>query len=633
MIGNFVIKEDTIMKKTIIAIILIASSVQLMAREYPDSVVEASQAQARINKGLSIEISGGVGASSIDFQHWGQKGNEAFQNNNLGHKISFPSGNAALGLTYYFIPSLGLGTGLEFTSYRSKTTFKSPLQFEATDKYGDDYIQTISTDAAERQDLYMLEIPVGLHFRALGENKRVGLIGAVGVKFGLPMKSTYQMKDAYPIYNNIYYPIYDLAIEQIPTVIEHGTAQPYSGSLGTLVSGDKRYNMANFNYAGYAQLGVLFQLSQHIDMSLSAFATYYINDVLDNHGTEPISFGEALPVGEYPTRLSNDRTEMGLVNSNAVSSLHPWNVGLKVGFHFNTDKPDAKKEFDKKEREERRAARLKEKELERQRVDSLQAIEDSLKTIEIKPEPEPEQKPEPEPEPVKECDCIDTIYIYVHDTVYIHDVVKEVISTPTVAEQLSDIMEKSIIWFALDSDVPILQPKDILINMAAILKAHPQQRVYVTGHACKLGKPAYNMDLAMRRAKAVAKQLKALGVKDEQMIIQTKGANVPFRFNGKHTLEKDRRVEIIPVEMADETDTVVEETEATEVVEVAKVAENNPQEEVRVVLAAGDRLAKLARKYYGNTEDWIIIYNANKDVITNPDVLPVGKTIVIPQKR
>ncbi len=628
MIGNFVIKEDTIMKKTIIAIILIASSVQLMAREYPDSVLEASQAQARIKKGLSIELSGGVGASRIDFQHWGQKGNDAFQSNNLGHKISFPSGNAAFGLTYYFVPSFGLGTGVEFTSYTSKTTFKSPLQFEATDKYGDDYIQTIRTDAAERQDLYMLEIPVGLHFRAMGDGKKVGFIGALGVKFGLPMKSTYQMNDAYPIYNNIYYPIYDLAIEKIPTVIEDGTALPYSGSFGTLVSGDKRYNMAKFNYAGYAQLGVLFQLSQHVDMSLSAFATYYINDMLDNHGYDPVSFGGALPEGEYPTRLSNDRTEMGLANSNAVSSLHPWNVGLKVGFHFNTDKPDAKKEFDKQQREERRAARqaarearlaeeMAAEELARLRADSLQAIQDSLQAIQDSLNAIEPVEEEVEPEPVRECDCIDTIYIYVHDTVYIHDVVKEVLPAPTVAEQLSDLMEKSIIWFALDSDVPILEPKDILINMATLLKTHPQQRVYVTGHACRLGSYAYNMDLAMRRAKAVAKQLKALGVKDEQMIIQTKGENVPYRFNGKHTLEKDRRVEIIPVEMVEEEE----------------VVENAQTQGEKVVLKAGDRLAKLARKYYGNTEDWVIIYNANKDVITNPDVLPVGKEIVIPQKR
>lgn len=614
MIGNFVIKEDTIMKKTIIAIILIASSVQLMAREYPDSVMEASQAQARINKGLSIELSGGVGMSRIDFQHWGQKGNEAFQNNNLGQKISFPSGNAALGLTYYFIPSFGIGTGLEFTNYTSKTAFKSPLQFEATDKYGDNYIQTIRTDATERQDLYMLEIPVGLHFRALGEGKKVGFIGALGVKFGLPMKSTYQMKDAYTIYNNIYYPIYDLAIEQIPTVIEHGTAQPYSGSFGTLVSGDKRYNMAKFNYAGYAQLGVLFQLSQHVDMSLSAFATYYINDVLDNHGYEPVSFGGALPEGEYPTRLSNNRTEMGFVNTNAVSSLHPWNVGLKVGFHFNTDKTDAKKEYDKQEREKERLARKSARE-ERLRNDSI--VTDSLKpdpnypdTLSYFEDKLTEDTISEQPE--RECECIDTIYIYVHDTIYVHDSVITTIENP--AEQISDIMAKSIIWFALDSDVPILQPEDILINMAAILKAHPQQRVYVTGHACKLGKPDYNMDLAMRRAKAVAKQLKALGVKDEQMIIQTRGANVPYRFNGKHTLEKDRRVEIIPVEMVDE------------------VAESVQPQGKEVVLKAGDRLAKLARKYYGNTEDWIIIYNANKDVITNPDVLPVGKTIIIPTK-
>lgn len=630
MIGNFVIKEDTIMKKTIIAIILIASSVQLMAREYPDSVLEASQAQARIKKGLSIELSGGVGASRIDFQHWGQKGNSAFIDNHLRQDIQFPSGNAALGLQYYFVPCFGLGTGLQFSNYQSKITFDAPWVFDGVDKYGDAYTQTISTPAAEIQQMYMLEIPVGLHFRAMGEGKKVGFIGAFGVKLGLPMKSTYSMKDAANISNTIYYPIYDLQIRDIPTVIEDGVIPAYSDEflLSTVNNGTRQPIMALFNVAGFAQAGVLFQLTKRIDMSVSAFANYYINDVVAHRSNEAICFGLDLPKGEYASRLSNERQSIGFINTNTVSSVHPWNVGLKVGFHFNTDKPDAKKEFDKQQREERRAARqaarearlaeeLAAQELARLRADSLQAIQDSLQAIQDSLNAIEPVEEEVEPEPVRECDCIDTIYIYVHDTVYIHDVVKEVLPAPTVAEQLSDLMEKSIIWFALDSDVPILEPKDILINMAALLKTHPQQRVYVTGHACRLGSYAYNMDLAMRRAKAVAKQLKALGVKDEQMIIQTKGENVPYRFNGKHTLEKDRRVEIIPVEMVEEEE----------------VVENAQTQGEEVVLKAGDRLAKLARKYYGNTEDWVIIYNANKDIITNPDVLPVGKTIVIPQKR
>lgn len=532
------------MKKTLLAVILIISSLSLQARVYPTSVRRTRQAQERIDKGLSIEVSGGIGMSRIDFQHWGQKGNSAFQANGLENRIAFPSGNAALGLTYYFVPCFGLGTGIEFSSYRSETKINKPWTFNGVDKYDDEYLQLIRTNAAEQQDLYMLEIPVGLHFRAIGEGKRVGFIGALGIKFGLPMLSTYQMGNNAVLENVVNYPIYDLEIRDIPTVIENGTVQAYSGTFGTIPSPDDHRSMSYFNYAGFAQAGALFQLSQRVDMSLTAFATYYINDVVKSRGNEVIAFGAGLPVGEYPTVLSEERAESGLMNTNAVSSVHPWNIGLKIGFHFNLGKTEVRHVYSKVRPPLR---------------------DNTPPAPEIEPEPEPdtvvvEQEPVVVPTPAvvkpkvkntvlekKPTGCTDTIYIYIHDTIYIHDALPVVTEVKTdAATQITEEMEKSIIWFDLDSDVPILQPEDILINIAAILKAHPEQRVYVNGHACKLGKPDYNKQLALRRAQAVAKQLMELGVNADQLIVRTKGANEPFRFNGKHTLEKDRRVEIIP---------------------------------------------------------------------------------------
>ena len=48
------------------------------------------------------------------------------------------------------------------------------------------------------------------------------------------------------------------------------------------------------------------------------------------------------------------------------------------------------------------------------------------------------------------------------------------------------------------------------------------------------------------------------------------------------------------------------------------------------VVVEGDTLAKLARRYYGNTNRWNEILEANRDVIKNENVLPVGATLRIP---
>lgn len=85
-----------------------------------------------------------------------------------------------------------------------------------------------------------------------------------------------------------------------------------------------------------------------------------------------------------------------------------------------------------------------------------------------------------------------------------------------------------------------------------------------------------------------------------------------------------------------------EEAEKTETEEVAKTAEETkavtgiPAKRVYTEFMAtetiqpGSRLAYLARKYYGQTDLWVFIYEANKDRYTNPNAIPMGEKIRIP---
>ena len=44
----------------------------------------------------------------------------------------------------------------------------------------------------------------------------------------------------------------------------------------------------------------------------------------------------------------------------------------------------------------------------------------------------------------------------------------------------------------------------------------------------------------------------------------------------------------------------------------------------------GDTLSSIARRFYGNAADWQWIYDANKSVIRNPDVIYVGQVLTLP---
>lgn len=53
----------------------------------------------------------------------------------------------------------------------------------------------------------------------------------------------------------------------------------------------------------------------------------------------------------------------------------------------------------------------------------------------------------------------------------------------------------------------------------------------------------------------------------------------------------------------------------------------------RHVVQQGDTLYKLSRQYYGNTENWILIYNANKGRLGDNNTLYVGQELIVPDTK
>jgi nucleoid-associated protein YgaU len=47
-------------------------------------------------------------------------------------------------------------------------------------------------------------------------------------------------------------------------------------------------------------------------------------------------------------------------------------------------------------------------------------------------------------------------------------------------------------------------------------------------------------------------------------------------------------------------------------------------------VAAGDSLSKIAKQFYGNANEYMKIFEANKDKLTDPNTIKVGQQLVIP---
>ena len=49
-------------------------------------------------------------------------------------------------------------------------------------------------------------------------------------------------------------------------------------------------------------------------------------------------------------------------------------------------------------------------------------------------------------------------------------------------------------------------------------------------------------------------------------------------------------------------------------------------------VAKGDSLSKIAKKFYGNANKWRVIFEANGDQLSNPDLIKPGQVLKIPNQ-
>lgn len=50
-------------------------------------------------------------------------------------------------------------------------------------------------------------------------------------------------------------------------------------------------------------------------------------------------------------------------------------------------------------------------------------------------------------------------------------------------------------------------------------------------------------------------------------------------------------------------------------------------------VVSGDTLSAISKKYYGDANKYMLIFNANKDKLKDPNKIQVGQVLVIPPKQ
>jgi outer membrane protein OmpA-like peptidoglycan-associated protein len=129
--------------------------------------------------------------------------------------------------------------------------------------------------------------------------------------------------------------------------------------------------------------------------------------------------------------------------------------------------------------------------------------------------------------------------IVIRQRIVIHDQV----AAPAVPESF-DIGKVYFNWDS--SKLRNWEQSDKIDTLVAILKAHPEAKVHVEGHASVDGQRAHNIVLAGKRAETVVAYLTSHGVDASRIITDNMGVDRPSHDNGtQEGRERNRRVQFV----------------------------------------------------------------------------------------
>jgi outer membrane protein OmpA-like peptidoglycan-associated protein len=110
-------------------------------------------------------------------------------------------------------------------------------------------------------------------------------------------------------------------------------------------------------------------------------------------------------------------------------------------------------------------------------------------------------------------------------------------------KDIQALINKSVL-FDFASDYADVKSYPFLKKIADYLKAHPDKKLYISGHSDNVGPDQYNINLSLRRAKSVLKYFLGQGIPEDRFIVKGYGSKRPVATNQtREGRAKNRRVD------------------------------------------------------------------------------------------
>ncbi len=166
--------------------------------------------------------------------------------------------------------------------------------------------------------------------------------------------------------------------------------------------------------------------------------------------------------------------------------------------------------------------------------------------------PEPSPSPEPLPQPVTHNDVP-------HAPTPMDAVLPPPATAPELEAEPADTTRVApyagVITFPDTASAWLTgRGREEVLALAARLRAHPELRIRVIGHADARGTREFNLDLGARRARAVTELLARAGVPRQQVELESRGEDEPRAVGASEPVwAANRRVEVRIETMRNET--------------------------------------------------------------------------------
>ncbi|MBQ7209633.1 MAG: OmpA family protein [Paludibacteraceae bacterium] len=454
--------------------------------------------------------------SQFHFYIGGGYGSLGYKIGNKGTVTGAPAAIVQLQYAYIFGEHWGIGLGVSFTNSTSVVRLKGSYQWNGvTDSDGEIYNHTTDVyDWRERETVHTLGVPLSLQYQTYFGEKKTGLYWDLGASANLNLYNRYNIKKG-DIEDRGYYPATHLTLEQLHEFQRRDMA------------GKGKMDVSLMSVGVFADLGLLFRVSEKTDIALGLYGMY---SALDINRTERHALGFAN--ADFPFM----EPYRGAFSLNDATAARPWEAGLKFGVrvHAQKMKVDDYENFE-----------LKEQYVEHK--DTVVNIIIRRETIEASKLPKKEESLFPAAVQMAAAELAAERAAEEEARAEALRKQQEVVkgqrnrSRDGYGTQTAKNYDYHIIYFEFDKYSLSPEAKDYLDEIIAYMNEHPEKHVAVSGHACEIGSASYNMRLSRERAVSVVDYLEDHGIDRRRIVFKYYGKNVPSE-KGAHNLSKDRRV-------------------------------------------------------------------------------------------